>query len=400
MIGEIKTEKILVIEGMTRENKVKVKKQIKKVETKTSIMGEDFPENFTSKVKCRQCGHKKGCKEPNSCKAVNKFCSFCFKPNHFPKSLNCKKKRKLKQKRKHDDLTFGCQTLREFLTSKAYRLCPSKVPYQELLETDRKQNKIKKINENRIILDERTIEEMCNKVKYIEQKVQFEKTFETTPKGTLFFCGVYILYNLQFYLLDNLSAIYRRKDNDNSENKIESDWGLPKEVHNFLEISSDTTQCLENYVVERVKPWELNESFETDVKYQDVYELRKKRIEIYTKKIREHIEGLEEMDFSECFRNNTSSTPSDNKYSVPLLGKDDLSPIPQTDAVSLQISSFSCSFSQVHLHFETSSVIEDEGNKANQQESIVTDTSSSSVSSCGIVQLDGLPDEPFNGLAG
>ena len=105
MIGEIKTEKITVIEGTTRENKVKVKKQKQKVETITSIMGDDFPENFTSKVKCRQCGHKKGCKEPNSCKAVNKFCSFCFKPNHFPKSLNCKKKRKLKQKRKHDGLT-------------------------------------------------------------------------------------------------------------------------------------------------------------------------------------------------------------------------------------------------------------------------------------------------------
>ena len=33
MIGEIKTEKITVIEGRTRENKVKVKKQRKKVET-------------------------------------------------------------------------------------------------------------------------------------------------------------------------------------------------------------------------------------------------------------------------------------------------------------------------------------------------------------------------------
>ena len=427
MIGEIQTEKIKVVEGMTKENKVKVEticaglnffetkrsqkfteaeiKPILRVKSKTVIMGEDFPENVSKKVKCRQCGHKKNCKEPNRCKAVNKLCSFCFKPNHFPKSLNCKKKRKLKQKRRYDNLTSGCQTLREFLASKIYKLSPSKVPYQELLDTDRKQTMINKINENRIILDERTIEEICQKIKYIERKLQFEKTFETTPKGTLFFCGVYILYNLHFYFLDNLGALKRSKDTDYSENNIACGWGLPDEVENFLEISSGTTHCLENYVVEKLTPdnncvpWEIHD-FEPDVSFRDVSELRKKRIEKYTRNIREQIEGLDEMDFSECFRNTTSSPSSDNMYSFPLLGKGDLSPIPQTDAVSFQNVSPSSPFSPVNLQFENSLEIEDNENKSCQQESNVTDTSSSSVSSYGIVQLDGLTDDPFIGLAG
>ena len=103
MIGEIQTGKIKVVERMTKENKVKVEticaglkvfetkssqkftqaeiekvlevkkindthnaitvfngfkeheiKPILRVKSKTVIMGEDFPENFSLKVKCRQ----------------------------------------------------------------------------------------------------------------------------------------------------------------------------------------------------------------------------------------------------------------------------------------------------------------------------------------------------------
>ena len=73
------------------------------------------------------------------------------------------------------------------------------------------------------------------------------------PKGTTFLLGVYILYNLQFFLLDNLIARRTEKNSDISENnsEIESGMELSNEVEKFLEISSSTTQCLENYVGEK-----------------------------------------------------------------------------------------------------------------------------------------------------
>ena len=46
-------------------------------------------------VKCRNYGQKGNCTATNSCKAYEVACNFCSKLGHFPKSLNCKKRRKM-----------------------------------------------------------------------------------------------------------------------------------------------------------------------------------------------------------------------------------------------------------------------------------------------------------------
>ena len=89
---------------------------------------QDEKDEKSSKIKCRKCGYKKNCKKNNICKAEDKCCRFCFKLNHFPKSLNCKKKRKQQQKDNDENrVQCGCQPLREFLVSKGYKLALLKI---------------------------------------------------------------------------------------------------------------------------------------------------------------------------------------------------------------------------------------------------------------------------------
>ena len=61
----------------------------------------------SSKKKCRTCGYKKSCHE-KVCKARGKQCNYCLKWNHFPKSLNCKLKRKDKKMSKRKECLQNC----------------------------------------------------------------------------------------------------------------------------------------------------------------------------------------------------------------------------------------------------------------------------------------------------
>ena len=67
----------------------------------TKLMSMQIQEECSksSKKKCRKCGYKKTCHK-NVCKAINNQCYYCLRWNHFPKSLNCKSKRKHKNMRK------------------------------------------------------------------------------------------------------------------------------------------------------------------------------------------------------------------------------------------------------------------------------------------------------------
>ena len=60
----------------------------------------------SKKMKCRTCGYKKSCHLQCACKAQDMHCYACLKPNHFPKSLNCKVKRK--KNRMSSNPIFGC----------------------------------------------------------------------------------------------------------------------------------------------------------------------------------------------------------------------------------------------------------------------------------------------------
>ena len=97
------------------------------------LMVEDLKETRSTKMKCRLCGQKKNCTKQDSCQAEGKMCSFCLKCNHFPKSLNCKKMRKMKQREKNENKVLsGSQTLREFLHSKSFKLISYSIPFEEL----------------------------------------------------------------------------------------------------------------------------------------------------------------------------------------------------------------------------------------------------------------------------
>ena len=242
-----------VVERQSKRQKViskKDKKHCESIETNDSfnVFQSLIPK---SKSKCRKCGYKKNCMKTNSCQAEDKFCSFCRKLNHYPQSHNCKKKRKLNQKKKKKIMTrFGCQTLREFLVAKAFKLSSYNIPYDDLLKIQSHNCKLPKsqqlkCNNTKNWSDTRTVDKINQKIKFLEGKLQFEKLLETVSKGTQFFLGAYILYNLQFFLLDNLKRNPHISENGN---KMEKDMELSDEVEHFLEISSNTSYCVENYV--------------------------------------------------------------------------------------------------------------------------------------------------------
>ena len=54
---------------------------------------------ISQKKRCKSCGYKKVCHLQSYCKAQGKLCYTCCKPNHFPKSRNCKMMNKSKSQR-------------------------------------------------------------------------------------------------------------------------------------------------------------------------------------------------------------------------------------------------------------------------------------------------------------
>ena len=79
--------------------------------------------------------------------------------------------------------------------------------------------------------------------------MQFKKLFGTISGGAKLFLGAYILYNLQSFLLDSLYSMKASRYSDASEydkNTRENGMDLSNEIKQFLEMSNNTTHCLEN----------------------------------------------------------------------------------------------------------------------------------------------------------
>ena len=143
-------------------------------------------------------------------------------------------------KRNENKIEYGCQTLREFLVIKAYKLISYNIPFEELSKWPQKMSNANTHNiqstckANKNELDEVIIKEINQRIEFIEQQIQFRKVYESTPMGTSFLLGVYILYNLQHFLLDNTMKMEKISDIAREHN-LESDSisDLSDEVEHF-----------------------------------------------------------------------------------------------------------------------------------------------------------------------
>ena len=230
MIEEIKTVKNKVITGMTKEKKVKVTKQMKKVKTichglkvfetknaEIETMLEDRMINDTHNVsnrfnnpeigqivqeesksviikghrkKCRSCGYRKTCHLQTNCRAKDKNCYACLGQNHFPKSQNCLSKRK--KKKNGTKPSNGCLTLRQFLKTSGIKLNA----YHSSNDISKTCNFVENKKVNNTDEDE-VIKLVEEKVSSLERQAQLKSKFQNCPYYSKFFVASYILINME-----------------------------------------------------------------------------------------------------------------------------------------------------------------------------------------------------------
>ena len=69
--------------------------------------------------------------------------------------------------------------------------------------------------------------------------MHFKQVYESSPKETKFFLGVYVLYNWP-YFVDDVS-----RERNHESDKFPD---LEDEIEKFLNISINASHCLENFV--------------------------------------------------------------------------------------------------------------------------------------------------------
>ena len=112
---EVSKSEVSKLKSKKMERRVK-KQKTERVETfnKLALLVDNSEEDLSKRIvnfeidktpkhqlkKCRKCNYKKRTCTLNSlsCKACQNVCSFCLKHGHFPQSIDCKKRKKMKQK--------------------------------------------------------------------------------------------------------------------------------------------------------------------------------------------------------------------------------------------------------------------------------------------------------------
>ena len=205
-----------------------------------SIIDEKKMADISSKYKkCKKCGRKKACSIGISdCKADDKICKACFKKNHFPLSLNCKKTKKMKFRLNTKGKTFlGCQTLRSFLKSKNFKLKDSLVPFESLVAKD----SMKCLSEMDFYEDF-VFEKIRQRIIFLECKQETQEKYNRMSKSENFFLIYYILLNLEYILMENL--YYTEEDKEVDGNEDIGNRGVFLE--NYVEVKDDSIQDFGN----------------------------------------------------------------------------------------------------------------------------------------------------------
>ena len=191
------------------------------------IDGKKTADISTKYKKCKKCGYKKSCSiGKTDCKAVGKTCKACFKKNHFPSSLNCKKTKKIKFRLStNGKIFFGCQTLRSFLKCKNFKLKASLVPFETLMAKDSL-----KCQSGFDYDKDFVFEKIRQRVIFLECKKDSQEKYDRISKDEKFFLIYYILLNLKYLWIENVDdaeEIYGNEEIGNRalflENYVEKD---------------------------------------------------------------------------------------------------------------------------------------------------------------------------------
>ena len=216
-------------------------------------------------------------------------------------------------KKKEMVIKDGCQTLREFLVSKSFKLSSYNIPYEDLSKIlrnkwKRKESQQAKCNKSKI--DEEIIGKIVQKIQFLEWNVLYGKLLDAASNGTKFFICAYILYNLQFFLPDYLNIMKNLQHSDKLENDnaTKNSMELSTDVEMFLETSTNTTHCLENYVGKHLTSKDSMESnfadclavdkrlsAQADVCHEREIKMRKKKIEMLSSKLLQQTENSIEL---------------------------------------------------------------------------------------------------------
>ena len=113
-------------------NRFSVLETLKETEIEAYLCDTKPQQKPSCKKKCRKCTFRKNCHSNFlDCKANGNLCFYCNKPNHFPQSKDCTK-RKEKFKLRERRPVYGCLRLREFLKIKSHNMKNSIVLDSEL----------------------------------------------------------------------------------------------------------------------------------------------------------------------------------------------------------------------------------------------------------------------------
>jgi hypothetical protein len=97
-----------------------------------SMVSEEYNGNLkdSKKRKCRKCGYKKTCHMKSHCKSNEKNCYACQKSDHFPKSQDCKIKKKRHMHSIKSKPIQSCITLRQFLKMSGLKIRTGAIPFK------------------------------------------------------------------------------------------------------------------------------------------------------------------------------------------------------------------------------------------------------------------------------
>ena len=181
--------------------------------------------------KCRYCNFKKrSCLlDKSSCKAVKKVCGKCKKPGHYPKSLNCKQRRKL-----------CCHLNKRNLSMKASKV--KKPKHQSIYERN-------KMDENLLGL----VKDRIMKIEQIQKSKEKNQQSNTQPiiqPKLVPFLMMYICFNFEYIYPSHL--IEKSLLESNLKKKI---FKTAKDCAKKFSSMSNTIsrECFQKYCSKKIK---------------------------------------------------------------------------------------------------------------------------------------------------